>query len=84
MAYHYVEPEVAGELSPGTAMNTTVHPPVVSRLEYRFTDWLGDSIVESFPCYLVTDELGEQIQQSGLGGAALDDVEAILSPEADE
>ena len=84
MAYYYVEPEVAGELGPGTVMDTTVHPPVVSRLEYRFTDWLGDSIVESFPCYLVTDELGKQIQQAELGGVAVDDVEVTLSPEAEE
>lgn len=84
MAYHYVEPEVAGELGPGTVMDTNVDPPVVSRLEYRFTDWLGDSIVESFPCYLVTAELGEQIQQGALDGATLDEVEVTLSPEAEE
>jgi hypothetical protein len=84
MAYYYVEPEVSGELGPGTLMDTTVHPPVVSRLEYRFTDWMGDSIVESFPCYLVTDELAKQIQKAGLGGVALDNVEVTLAPEAEE
>lgn len=84
MAYYYLEPEVAGELGPGTVMDTTVHPPVVSRLEYRFTDWLGDSLVESFPCYLVTDELAGQIEEATLDGAALDDVQVTLSPEAEE
>ncbi|HKN98480.1 MAG TPA: hypothetical protein VJX10_15280 [Pseudonocardiaceae bacterium] len=84
MVFYYVEPEVAGELGPSTVMDTTVHPPDVSRLEYRFTDWLGDSIVESFPCYIVTDELGKQIQQGELDGATLDEVAVTLSPEAEE
>lgn len=84
MAFHYVEPEVAGELGPGTVMDTTVHPPLVSRLEYRFTDWLGDGLVESFPCYLVTVDVAKRIEAAALRGAELADVDVTLAPEAGE
>lgn len=84
MAFHYVEPEVAGELGPNSVVDTSVHPPAVSRLEYRFSDWLGDGIVESFPCYIVTEELAGTITAGGLTGATLADVQVSLSPEAEE
>lgn len=58
---YYVEPEVAGELGPGSVVDSSVHPPVVSRLEYVFTDWLGDCIVETFPCYIVTADAADSI-----------------------
>jgi len=84
VAFYYVEPEVAGELGPSSVVDTTSHPPVVSRLEYRFTDWLGDGIVESFPCYIVTDELAKKLSEANVTGLAFDEVTVTLSPEADE
>ena len=35
MKYVYVEPEVAGGLGQGTEMDTSVHPPVVRKLQYE-------------------------------------------------
>jgi hypothetical protein len=84
MAHYYVEPEVAGELGPNSVVDTSVHPPAVSHLEYRFTDWLGDSVLETFPCYIVTDELAKNIAEQGLSGVTFADVEVTLSPEAEE
>lgn len=84
MAYYQVEPEVAGELGPHSVVDTSVHPPVVSRLEYVFTDWLGDCILETFPCYIVTDDAAAAISAAGLTGVAFDDVTVSLSDEAEE
>lgn len=84
MAFYYVEPEVAGELGPGSVVDSSVHPPVVSRLEYVFTDWLGDCILETFPCYVVTAAVADSITATGLTGVAFDEVTISLSEEAEE
>jgi hypothetical protein len=82
MDFYAIEPEVAGELGKGTVMDTSVHPPRVSAVHYVITDWLGDDIIESFPCYLVTPQLGTDLQASGLSGFCLDSAQVTLSEEA--
>ncbi|MEV6527554.1 hypothetical protein AB0M43_37075 [Longispora sp. NPDC051575] len=84
MRFHLLEPEVAGELGPGTVIDTTVHPPRVSVLEYVFTDWLGDDLLESFPCYLASERLADAIERSDVTGYRFDHVDVSVSPEADE
>jgi hypothetical protein len=79
-----LEPEVAGGLGDGTVADTSVHPPVVSHLHYEFEGWLGDELVESFPCYLVTEVLGAAISRAGLSGFSLAHVETSCSPEFTE
>ena len=69
--FYRLEPEVAGGWGDDTVADTTVHPPVVTALHYVFDGWLGDSIVESFPCYLVTAPLGDALVASGLSGFEL-------------
>jgi hypothetical protein len=82
--YYLLSPEVAGGLGERTEMDTSVHPPVVSRLHYEFSDWLGDDLVESFPVFMISAVLGERSTQAGLSGFALADAETTLSPEAEE
>ena len=82
--YWRMSPEVAGELAEGTRMDTTVHPPRVTRLHHRLEGWLGDDIVECFPCFLVTERLAKPLESSGLTGFQLDDVETSKSPEFKE
>lgn len=84
MAFHTVEPEVAGELGPRTEYDRSTRPPGVTRLEYVFTGWLGDPLVESTPCFLVSETLGERLEAAGLVGFRLDDVVVSTSPEGDE
>ena len=79
--YLHVKPEVAGGLGPETVMDRDVHPPKVSRLHYEVVDWLGDSIVQTFPCYLVLRSVGEKLIAAGFSGFRL--AEAIVT-EADE
>ncbi|TPM38120.1 hypothetical protein [Mesorhizobium sp. B2-3-4] len=79
MKYFYLEPEVSGGPGENTIMDVTVHPPLVSRLHYEFDGWLGDGIVTSFPCYLVTKDVKEKILESDFSGVTFDDVEVTTS-----
>ncbi len=79
-----VSPEVAGELGDNTIMNTSVHPPEVSRFHHRFEGWLGDDLLEVFPCFLVSSALAKALEEAGLVGFSLDEVEVSTSPEFQE
>ncbi len=83
-SYWRMSPEVAGELANGTQMDTTVHPPRVTRLHHRLEGWLGDDIIECFPCFVVTERLAKLLESSGLTGFQLDQVETCRSPEFTE
>lgn len=82
--YFYLEPEVAGGLGEHTVMDTSVHPPLVSRLHYEFEGWLGDDLLESFPCYIVTARLREGLESAGTSGCTFDDVEVSKSDTFEE
>ncbi|SJN58498.1 hypothetical protein VR7878_02883 [Vibrio ruber DSM 16370] len=72
--YFYIEPEVSGGFGEQSTVDTAVHPPEVSKLHYRFDGWLGDDLLETFPCYIVTSFLAEVIESSELNGYVLDEV----------
>ncbi|WP_112137009.1 hypothetical protein [Glycomyces dulcitolivorans] len=84
MSYYLLEPEVAGELGEDTVMDTSVHPPVVTRLQYVIQDWLGDEILESTPCFVVTEHLAGLIGAAGLSGYRFADAEVVLGEDAEE
>jgi hypothetical protein len=65
-------------------MSTESHPPIVERLHYEFEGWEGDEILESFPCFIVTERLADAIRRHGLTGAAFDHVEISRSDTFDE
>ena len=79
MKYFVLEPEVAGGLGENVTGDFSIHPPKIQSLHYEFNGWLGDDIVETFPCYLVTEKLGEALEKSGFTGFALKDVEVSVS-----
>jgi hypothetical protein len=82
---HYtVEPEVAGGWGENTVADVTVHPPRVSRLHYRFDGWLGDVVVESSPCYIVTEEARRNIEDIRATGVRFDQAEITTSEEFEE
>lgn len=82
--FHILEPEVAGGWGSGTDADTTVHPPVVHRLVYELDGWLGDDLLETFPCFVVTDRLAQAIKTSGLTGCELGPVEVVKSEDFEE
>jgi hypothetical protein len=79
MKYFALEPEVAGEIGPDSEVDYSVFPPNVTKLSYRFHGWLGDDIIESFPCYLVTERLKAQLEIASLTGYRFDSAEISTS-----
>lgn len=74
-----MDPEVAGELGRHTVMDVRAHPPIFEKLNYEFEGWLGDVILESFPCFIVTTEAGNVLIELGATGIELDRVEITTS-----
>ena len=72
--FYYLEPEVAGGFGEDTVVSAASHPPVVTRLEYKFEGWLGDEILETFPCFIVTEAVASEITKLNLTGFSLDSV----------
>jgi hypothetical protein len=79
MKFFYFEPEVAGSIGPKSDLDNSVWPPRIGKLQYVFDGWLGDAILESFPCFIVTDVAAQSLLRDGLTGFELDDVEVSAS-----
>lgn len=77
--YFLIEPEVAGGLGADTVMDSNVHPPRVSKLHYDLKGWLGDDLLESFPCYVVTDRCKGALEKGGFSGYTLAPVKVTAS-----
>jgi hypothetical protein len=82
--YFAVEPEVAGGLGEHTSINRSTVPVEATKLHYVFEGWQGDALLESTPCFLVTEELAAAIRQEALSGVSFDEVEVSTSPEFNE
>lgn len=70
-SFFALEPEVAGGWGTGTVADTSVHPPVVTLLHHEFQGWLGDDLLESFPCFIVTGRFADQLRRSDMTGFRL-------------
>lgn len=81
MKYFYIEPEVAGELGEQTVMDSTVHPPRVEKLHYKFVGWLGDALLESFPCVIATQDAADALAELGVTGVQFADLQVTVSDE---
>lgn len=82
--YYYIEPEVSGELGKNTVIDTTTHPPTVHKLHYDFKDWLGDDLLESFPCFIISGILKNRIVESSLTGFKIENAEMSVSEDFKE
>lgn len=81
MRYYDILPDVAGGLARGTVMDTSVHPPIVSKLVYQMEGWIGDVLITSFPCFLVTEEAAHALSKIGFTGATFAPVEVTTSED---
>lgn len=81
MKYYFLEPEVAGSLGEKSIIDSTIHPPKVDKLQYIFSGWLGDAILESFPCVIVTQGAADALQDNQVTGVEFADVEVLTSSE---
>lgn len=82
--YYQIEPEIAGGWGEKTIADTRCHPPIVTMLEYEFDGWLGDSLLTSFPCYIITQKLATDLQQANLSGFTLTHCEVTTSATFNE
>ena len=82
--FRYIEPEVSGGLGNDTIIDSTVHPPIIHRLHYEFAGWLEDDIIESFPCFLVTESLRIAFEKEKLNGFTFEDVKTSKSEDFEE
>jgi hypothetical protein len=79
--FFVLTPEVAGGLGPHTVMDRSTHPPTVSKLHYEFDGWLGDEIVESFPCILATESLTNRLRLEQVVGMEVADAEVSITDQ---
>lgn len=77
--FFYLEPEVAGGIGPHSELHCEDGRLVVKRLNYQFDGWLGDALLETTPCFIVTDAARQQIDEALLSGARFTDVEVTRS-----
>ncbi|MEY9418059.1 hypothetical protein ABIF69_004501 [Bradyrhizobium japonicum] len=79
-----LSPEVAGQLGSRTIMRPCADPnavPEVERLEYVFDGWLGDDLIESFPCFIATERLASALAGEKLTGLRLEEAQVGKSEQ---
>jgi hypothetical protein len=79
--FYSLIPEVAGALGEKSEMDNSVQPPVISRLHHELKIWLGDDLLDSFPCFIVTEKLRSLIASNSPSGCEFDEVEISTSDE---
>jgi len=80
--YFILKPEVAGGFGENTIMiDPSARPPLFSRFHYRFDGWLGDELLTTVACFIVTNNLCNTLRISGLSGFGIGDVEVTKSSE---
>ena len=84
LRYYKLEPEVPGGLGDNTVADASVHPPKVTTLHLEMFGWLGDDLLETFPCFVVTKRLGDALRRSQLSGYTLAPLHVTRSEEFDE
>lgn len=84
MTYYFLEPEVSGGIGEDTVMDASTHPPRVERLQYHFNIWLGDDLVEGFPCFIVSEKLAAALAGSGLGAFDIRSVDITTEEDLSE
>jgi hypothetical protein len=82
--FYYLEPEVAGGVGPNSETHRENGALVVTHLNYEFDGWLGDALLETTPCFILTDAGREAVEAAGLRGVRFADVEVTQSPTFSE
>ncbi len=80
--FYVLEPEVAGGFGENTILTRTPGKPmVVHKLHYQFDGWLGDPLLETAPCYIVSESLAQGIERANFTGVTFDEVEVTASDQ---
>ena len=82
MNYYLLKPEVAGELGEGSELVYEGGSlKEVTFLEYNFMGWLGDELLTTHPCFIVTESLQNDIMLYDLTGVTFRDIAMTFSDE---
>jgi len=76
-----LKPMVAGQLGDRTELDATTHPPTVSAVEYVLDGPDADDLIESFPVFLVSDDLAARLSEEGFVGFEFADADIVPSLE---
>lgn len=82
MRFYKLEPEIAGEIGDNSIIqyeNGKISK--IKYLEFRFTDWLGDELISTHPCYIITENLKEEILLNKLRGIQFQNILISFSDE---
>ena len=79
MKYYQIEPEVAGGIGEHSVIDRSSGKMIVSKLHYEFDGWLGDALLTSCPCFIVTESAKKKLQSIGFTGIRFDEVEVTTS-----
>ncbi|MFC3960205.1 hypothetical protein [Halovivax cerinus] len=85
--YYHIHPEVAGELGAETEHDGSSLPPTqesIQKLHYEFSGWLGDELLKSYSCYIITDSVKNHLDGSELSGWEINDVQVTTSVQFQE
>ena len=82
MRFLRLRPEVAGDWGPNTKFTRILGESlVIHHFHYQFDGWLGDELLESCPCYIVTERLADAIRSKKLSGFRINPVEISTSEQ---
>lgn len=82
MNYYLLNPEVAGELGNGSkVIYECGNIKEVIFLEYNFMGWQGDELLTTYPCFIVTESLQNDIILNGLTGVKFNNIAMTFSDE---
>lgn len=82
MNYYLLNPEVAGEIGDGSELiYEDGKIKEVIFLEYNFMGWQGDELLSTHPCFIVTENLQNDITLNGLTGVKFKDIAMTFSDE---
>lgn len=87
MNYYVIEPEVAGEIGDNTVYENNKASignneiPQICHLHFVFSGWMGDEILESTPCFLVSEKMKSKIIKNKLSGCVFQEIEMSYSDE---
>ena len=82
MPYYKLQPEVPGELHRQTTLDRSTRPPKAINLKVLFLGWMGDDLLDIFPCFFVTDQLKVCIEINGLTGCSFETFELEIGEDA--
>ena len=81
MQYYQLEPEVAGGIGEHSVIDRSSGKVVVRKLHYEFDGWGGDELLESTPCFIVSERLAREIERAQLTGVSFDEVQVTTSDQ---